>query len=249
MRLYRPEKTLGTDILGDRDRGGLPYRKIYLRSWSVGPRSRIVRKSTRNGSRNMETEVRFALGIDSPDPSLGEGWARAMLYLGTSLFWYGESGAHFEWTWIDFLDWLSCSWSALSLEEGWPINLPKAVNPGSSWGWHGKPGRICPMTKRRGRNASFLPIWIGTICPEACRALFCLPFFSPGPETRYGWLPKRARQCITTFGSSWTRWMRWATRWQSISRARMTKGSSPYSFIGKTGTRRSSAITYGINQA
>ena len=103
-RLYRPEKTLGTDILGDRDRGGLPYRKIYLRSWSVGPRSRIVRKSTRNGSRNMETEVRFALGIDSPDPSLGEGWARAMLYLGTSLFWYGESGAHFEWTWIHFLN-------------------------------------------------------------------------------------------------------------------------------------------------
>ncbi len=107
-----------------------PVNPVHPVILSDSSNSAKIWGSSRNGSRPMEAEMRFSHVIESLDPTLGEGWARASLLIGESPFWHGESRANFEWTWIDFLEWLSCSWAALWLEEGWPIHLPMALHPG-----------------------------------------------------------------------------------------------------------------------
>lgn len=62
------------------------------------------------------------------------GWAAATLYLQDEPYWFGGEPAgqagRLEWTWIDLLAYLAQHWSALMLEETWPLELRDVPHPG-----------------------------------------------------------------------------------------------------------------------
>lgn len=77
--------------------------------------------------------------VDSA-PSHGDremGWMRATLRLAGEPYWYGEdeqgSPAALDWTWIDLLHYLGKNWSALMLEQSYPLPLKDLPHPGKLW--------------------------------------------------------------------------------------------------------------------
>lgn len=77
--------------------------------------------------------------VDSA-PSQGDremGWMRATLLLAGEPYWYGEdeqgSPAALDWTWIDLLHYLGKNWSALMLEQSYPLPLKDLPHPGKLW--------------------------------------------------------------------------------------------------------------------
>lgn len=66
-------------------------------------------------------------------PSSGgrdHGRLKATLWLNGQAYWYGEHGDGLDWTWIDLLEFLGRNWSALMLEQGYPIPLDDIPHPG-----------------------------------------------------------------------------------------------------------------------
>lgn len=66
-------------------------------------------------------------------PSSGgrdHGRLKATLWLNGQPYWYGENGDGLDWTWIDLLEFLGRNWSALMLEQGYPIPLDDIPHPG-----------------------------------------------------------------------------------------------------------------------
>lgn len=69
------------------------------------------------------------------DSSLGPhetGWLRASVHVDGKPYWPSDASATpagFDWTWIDLLAYLAEHWSALMLEESWPIPLGQVANP------------------------------------------------------------------------------------------------------------------------
>lgn len=78
----------------------------------------------------MAAELVFTLVGESELGPRETGWARASLSWVGDPYWSGEDAGPLDWTWIDLLAWLARHWSALTLEEGWPLPLPRARHPG-----------------------------------------------------------------------------------------------------------------------
>jgi Zn-dependent peptidase ImmA (M78 family) len=92
----------------------------------------------------MAGELGFTLFGDSALGSREAGWARAVLSLDGEPYWADEDDGPFDWTWIEMLDWLARNWSALVLEEGWPLPLPRVRHPGD----------LLPQARERWRDLS-----------------------------------------------------------------------------------------------
>lgn len=82
----------------------------------------------------MAAELQLIIGSPPAQNRLEQGWARATLYLDGERYWYGadEHGnpGDLEWTWNDLLLYLARNWSALMLEQGWPLPLEDVQHPG-----------------------------------------------------------------------------------------------------------------------
>jgi Zn-dependent peptidase ImmA (M78 family) len=78
----------------------------------------------------MAAELVFTLTGESELGPRETGWARASLTWADDPYWSGGNDGPFDWTWIDLLAWLARHWSALTLEEGWPLPLARARHPG-----------------------------------------------------------------------------------------------------------------------
>ncbi|WP_295436561.1 ImmA/IrrE family metallo-endopeptidase [uncultured Thiodictyon sp.] len=78
----------------------------------------------------MAPELELTLIGESDLGSRASGWARGYLSLAGEPYWAGEDDGPFDWTWIELLTWLVRHWSALTLEEGWPLPLARVRHPG-----------------------------------------------------------------------------------------------------------------------
>lgn len=82
----------------------------------------------------MATELKLIVDSAPSQGSQEHGWVKASLHLDGQPYWYGEDekGGHsgLDWTWIDLLQYLARNWSALMLEQGWPLPLDDVAHPG-----------------------------------------------------------------------------------------------------------------------
>ena len=69
--------------------------------------------------------LQFELDLREDRQRSGLAWGYGRLRLQRELIWYREdehdSEATLHWTWIDLLEFLAANWSALLLEETYPI--------------------------------------------------------------------------------------------------------------------------------
>lgn len=82
----------------------------------------------------MAAELKLIVDSSPSQGSLEHGWAKATLYLDGQPYWYGEDDqgnpGSLDWTWIDLLQYLGKNWSALMLEQGYPLPLDDVPHPG-----------------------------------------------------------------------------------------------------------------------
>jgi len=82
----------------------------------------------------MAAELTFIVDSTPSQGSPEHGWVRASLHLDGQPYWFGEDDqgnpGSLDWTWIDLLQYLGKNWSALMLEQSWPLALDDISHPG-----------------------------------------------------------------------------------------------------------------------
>ena len=81
----------------------------------------------------MANELSLQINGESRLATRETGWLRATLLLDDIPYWPAGESEGFDWTWIDFLDFLARHWSALMLEEGSPLPLGSLCAPDRLW--------------------------------------------------------------------------------------------------------------------
>jgi len=84
-----------------------------------------------------QTAIQFDFNEASDASLRNDGWGVGALTLAGRPYWFGGSEAEpkpFEWTWVDLLEHLAETWSALVSEEAYPFDwLGDAKHPGEIW--------------------------------------------------------------------------------------------------------------------
>ncbi|MBV5296555.1 MAG: hypothetical protein JZU64_00070 [Rhodoferax sp.] len=77
-------------------------------------------------------EIIELLSVSDAAPAAGRGWQQAVLKVFGVPYWCADDGQPISWVWQDFLAGLVRNWSALMLEEIWPLRLT-VRHPGELW--------------------------------------------------------------------------------------------------------------------
>lgn len=79
----------------------------------------------------MDAELKLVLAQEPCRKGREYGRLQAALHFAGEPYWYGEGASGLlDWTWIDLLTFLANNWSALMLEQGYPLPLNNMEHPG-----------------------------------------------------------------------------------------------------------------------